>query len=266
MAGLRSLLAVGLATSVFVPSIASVQTGFLDRRVSVDGRTYRYQIYLPLEYEQAKLWPVLVDLHGNGAQGSDGIRQTAHFLADEIRLHRSRFPLVAVFPQAPTGSTWTSGNMPEVVHAEIDATLRDFRADRDRVYLSGFSMGATGAYVIASRQPQRFAAMFAVAGDLPAEAVTIAAALRRLPIHVFHGADDERVPVEQSRNLVAALTRVNAPVTYTEFPATRHGPAAEKAYGDPALFEWLLAQRRTNSVRQDDVQPRVFGRHGVHGR
>lgn len=244
MTRLRALFLAALATSAWVPMSAAVQTGFLDRSVSAAGRTYRYQVYLPLEYDEANEWPVLVDLHGNGAQGSDGIRQTAHFLADEIRLHRSRFPIVAIFPQAPIGGTWTTATVPEVVDAEIDATIRDFHVDRNRVYLSGFSMGATGAFVIAARSPQRFAAMFVVAGEAPADLTNVAAALRRLPMHVFHGADDERVPVEQSRRLVAELQRLNALVTYTEFPATRHGPAAEKAYGDPALFEWLLAQRR----------------------
>jgi predicted peptidase len=240
-----------LATSLLTRPGDGTQTGFLDRSAVVDGKTYRYQLYLPLEYDSSPRWPVLVDLHGNGAQGSDGIRQTAHFLPEEIRLHRSRFPFIVVFPQAASGGTWTTGSMPAVVNAEIDATLRDLHADPDRVYLSGFSMGATGAYEIGARRPDRFAAIVAIAGPLPGDAATVARALQRIPIHIFHGGDDERVPVEDSRTLVAELKRVNAPVTYTEYPATHHGPAAEKTYGDPAVFDWLLAQRRHPRVPRD---------------
>ena len=105
-------------------------------------------------------------------------------------------------------------------------------------------MGGEGVYTIAARSPERFAAAFAIAGPVRADVKTLAQPLRSLPIHIFHGADDERVDVEQSRRLVAELKRVGSPVIYTEYAATHHGPAAEKAYGDESLYRWLLAQRR----------------------
>src|SRR5438046_747491 len=55
-----------------------IQTGFLDRSVAVGGSTYRFAVYVPSDYTADRAWPVLIDLHGNGAQGDDGIRQTAH--------------------------------------------------------------------------------------------------------------------------------------------------------------------------------------------
>ena len=134
--GIRVALFVaisGLGLTAVSAGQQGTTTGFLDRSIALGGATYRYQVYLPAEYTPEKEWPVLVDLHGNGAQGSDGIRQTAHFLADEIRMHRSRFPLIAVFPQAAVSNSWVTGAMPEMVDAEVGATLREFRIDVDLV-------------------------------------------------------------------------------------------------------------------------------------
>jgi len=227
-----------------VPDVLA-DTGFLDRTVVVDGATYRFSVYVPPDFTAAKRWPVLVDLHGNGAQGSDGIRQTAHFLADQIRLARSRFPLLAIFPQAARGETWQSMTMQSMVIAELEAVLGEFHGDPDRLYLGGFSMGADGTYAIAARWPGRFAAAYAIAGFVPLRVDELTAQLRQLPMRIFHGESDERVPVDRSRQLVTTLRKIGARVEYTEYPNTRHGPAAEKAYAEDNFVTWLLAHHRS---------------------
>jgi len=52
------------------------------------------------------------------------------------------------------------------------------------------------------------------------------------------------VPVEQSRRLVPVLKKASADVRYTEIAGASHVGGADKTYGDRAVFEWLLAQRR----------------------
>jgi predicted peptidase len=187
---------------------------------------------------------VLVDLHGNGAQGDDGIRQTAHFLADQIRLKRSRFPLIVVFPQAAIGTTWNTRAMQDMVFAEIDAAQAEFHGDPDRLYLSGFSMGGAGVYEVAARGPERFAALLAIAGFVRDDPQQVVARLGRIPLKIVHGAMDERVPVDGARRIAADLKKAGAPVEYIEYPDARHGPTAERIYADPRAVDWLLAQRR----------------------
>jgi predicted peptidase len=186
----------------------------------------------------------LLDLHGNGAQGDDGIRQTAHFLADQIRLKRSRFPLLVVFPQAARGTTWNSLAMQDMVIVELDHTMAEFHGDPHRLYLSGFSMGGAGVYDIAARWPERFAALVAISGFVPTDHADLLERIRRIPLRIFHGASDERVSVDGARRLAAELTKAGAPVQYVEYPGARHGPTAEMTYADPAVIDWLLSQRR----------------------
>lgn len=240
------LVAIILTVVAAVPRGQSRQTdtGFLDRNVVLDGVIHRFQVYAPAEYTPDKAWPVLVDLHGNGAQGDDGIRQTAHFLADQIRLNRSRFSLIAVFPQAARGTTWDSPAMQAMVIAEIDKTLTEFHGDPRRLYLSGFSMGGAGVYQIAARWPERFAALVAIAGFVPTDHGDLVTRIRHIPLRIVHGASDERVSVDGARQLAAELKRAGAPAEYVEYPDTRHGPTAEKTYADASVIEWLLSQRR----------------------
>jgi predicted peptidase len=219
-------------------------TGFLDRTVMLSDVTYRFQVYVPADYTSDTAWPVLVDLHGNGAQGDDGIRQTAHFLADQIRLKRSQFPLIAIFPQAARGTTWNSPSMQEMVVAEIDHAFAEFHGDPRRLYLSGFSMGGAGVFEIAARWPERFAGLVAISGFVPSDHADLIKRIRGIPLRIFHGARDERVAVDGARQLATELKKAGALAQYIEYPGTRHGPTAEKTYADPGVLDWLLSQHR----------------------
>lgn len=232
-----------LALLAFAPA-QPVETGFLDRHIVVAGTTYRFSVYVPPDFSRDNTWPVLVDLHGNGAQGADGIRQTAHFLGESIRMDRARFPLLVVFPQAARETSWSTAAMQEMVIAELDRVASEFHGDPKRTYLSGFSMGGAGVYGIAARWPDRFAALLAIAGAVPADDATLVSRLRRIPLRIVHGTDDERVPVEGARRLAGDLKKASAPVVYVEYSGTRHGPTAERAYDDPLVLEWLLAQHK----------------------
>jgi predicted peptidase len=240
--------AVAVVLAVFVTTAFAqpqhTETGFLDRTVVWSGTRYRFAVYVPSEYTRESAWPILVDLHGNGAQGDDGVRQTAHFLADQIRMNRSRFPLVVVFPQAARGTTWATPAMQEMVIAEIETVLEEFHGDPHRVYLTGFSMGGEGVYRMAARWPERFAALVAIGGVVPDDHANMARRLQRIPLTIVHGARDERVPVEGARRFAAELKQIDIPVDYIEYADARHGPTAERAYADARLLDWLLAQRR----------------------
>jgi predicted peptidase len=236
--------------------------------VTVRGATYHYQVYVPREYTPKKLWPVIVDLHGHGSQGDDGLRQTFRGIADAIRVNRSPYPAIVVFPQAQVGTRFSYPGMQEMVAAELDQAIQEFHGDGARVYLIRFSMGGGGVYRIASRWPERFAALVAIAGpveelsgkmtedaieiDRKTNAFTSAAdpfhalakRIRAIPTLIFHGEADQSVPVEHARRLSSELKKAGATVQYTEYPATDHVGAASKAYRSLEMIEWLLAQRR----------------------
>lgn len=256
-----------LVVTLLISCPAFAETGFLDLSIKLKGETYPYQVYVPADYTTAKLWPIIVYLHGNGRQGNDGLRQTVSGLADSIRQDRSLFPAIAIFPQAKAGTRWLFPEMEELVIAELDRTIAQFHGDRRRIYLTGFSMGATGVYRIAYRWPEKFAAVVAIAGRVetrstsateelaidrranlfvgaPDPFAALALRIKDIPMWIFQGDKDETVPVDQSRRLVAALKKADADVRYTEYPGANHVTAAERSYAESEMIEWLFKQHR----------------------
>ena len=101
-----------MRTSIIVASLAIVmsagtvsarptETGFLNRSVLVDVAQYRYQVYVPRQFERSDAWPIILALHGGGEYGVDGQSQTEVGLARAIRRRADRFPAIVVFPQSP---------------------------------------------------------------------------------------------------------------------------------------------------------------------
>jgi predicted peptidase len=253
-----------LAVLALLSGVAQAQTretGFLDRRASVAGRSYRYQVFVPAAYTPAQRWPVILFLHGAGERGDDGLLQTQVGLGAALRQNAARFPALIVFPQAPAESLWT-GVPAQVAIAALDEISREFQTDSDRVYLTGLSMGGNGAWYLAYRYPSRFAALVpicgfvtpfgpwarpftpVVPGDSGAPFDALARQVRRVPTWIVHGEVDNVVPVEQSRQAAAALKAAGASVQYVEVPGTGHN-SWDAAYGSPSLIRWLFAQRRS---------------------
>jgi predicted peptidase len=256
------VLAVGAISAV--PARAqAVETGFLNRSVAIDGAEYRYQVYLPREYITSRSWPVILALHGGGQYGRDGILQTDVGLAAAIRRHPDRFPAVIVFPQSPPGGTAGFQGLGErIALAALDRSAAEFHGDRSRTYLTGLSMGGNGAWSLAFRHPERFAALLVVCGFVetftgttsgvhypPIVAdgrdpfATIAKQVSRMPVWIFHGEADATVPVAISRRMAAALEAIGADVQYTELPGIGHN-AWDNAYDRAEVFTWLFRQRR----------------------
>ena len=262
---MRNPIVAAFVALLFVPAgVAAqaqpkIQTGFLDRSVTLGGQTYRYQVFVPATYTANQRWPVILFLHGAGERGSDGYFQTQVGLGSAIRQNSARFPAIAVFPQATAESSWT-GTLARVALLALDQTTREYQADPSRVYLTGLSMGGNGTWYIAYRNPKRFAAIAPICGWIspqfwkaadpvvPADSGEIYSAfgrqLRQTPTWIFHGEVDPAVPVDESRKTFAALQAVSAPVQYTEVPGTGHN-SWDPAYGSPKFWAWLLAQRRT---------------------
>lgn len=232
-------------------------TGFINKYLLFEGTPHRYVVYVPYTYTPSKAWPLIVFLHGAGERGSDGLLQTEVGIGTAIRRFPDRFPAIVLFPQCPNDEFW------DVMFAPIEhmmaCTRDEYAIDPSRIYLTGLSMGAYGAWLWASMRPDTFAALMPICGGGNVE--EIAARLGRslagdygapeerirrlatLPTWVFHGADDPTVPVERSREMVAALKAAGGNVQYTEFPNTGHN-SWDPAYTHKEAIRWLFKQRR----------------------
>ena len=260
--GIMSKFAIsGLAVLMLVlPSYARQETGFLDRTVSVQGQTYRYQVFVPAMWDARKKWPVILALHGAGERGSDGLLQTDVGFAHAIREHAEGDAFIAVLPQCSKDKFWIDPSEEAQALAALEAAIKEFKGDRERIYLTGLSMGGCGTWDLAAKYPHRFAAYLVICGgihdpkgypglhvglvDDPKITDPYAETAQRVgttPVWIFHGEADDTVPVEESRKMRDALQAVRGNVKYTEYPGVGH-QSWDKAYAEPEVIPWLLMQ------------------------
>jgi predicted peptidase len=209
-----------------------------------------YLLYLPEEYgkpeAQGKKWPLLVFLHGSGESGSDLEKVKAHGPPKLIAGGKA-FPFIVVSPQAPT--TPRRGWDVETLNALLDEIIAHYAVDEDRVYLSGLSMGGYGAWAWATANPERFAAVAPICGG--GQPRMAARRMRDLPVWAFHGAKDPTVPVQESEDMIAALTKAGAAeAKLTIYPEAGHD-SWTVTYDNPELYAWLLRHERKKPAAGD---------------
>ena len=245
------------ATTKFVPAAA---TGFQ----LIDSAEGRYYAYVPKDaaarVAAGEKLPVILYLHGGGERGANPVLPTQEGLGPFVEARHGDFPFVVLFPQCPSGQFWAEPVQQARVLRILDDAMPRVHGDAERVYLTGNSMGGYGTWLIAAEHPEKFAAIAPICGGVkPPRGVPIpkdsrfgnmadpftavAEALGSLPTWAFHGAKDWLVSPHQSEKIVAALHAHGNDAKYTVYPGVGHA-SWNRAYADPALFDWLALQRR----------------------
>jgi predicted peptidase len=221
-----------------------------------------YRILYPENYDRKKKYPLILFLHGAGERGNDNEKQLIWggklFLDPE---NRKNFPAIVVFPQCPAESFWavakidrnvqpyTIGfdynNVPNWPLAAANELVRrisgEEAVDKSRIYISGLSMGGMGTFETIYRYPDLYAAAMPICGGGDHDKYDKRVA--RVPFWVFHGDADAVVDVKLSREMVAKLKSLKAPVRYTEYPGVNHN-SWSNAFAEPDYLGWMFNQKR----------------------
>lgn len=228
---------------------------------------YRYMVYLPPGYaEQQREWPLVLSLHGRGEWGDNLQLVRSRGLARHLS-RGNALQAVVVAPQSPQGQMWHP--------LFLDAVMRDVAAryqfDRQRVYLTGLSMGGIGSWNMAMAWPGRFAAVAPIAGSLmndiaadqmgmdPPPAEQLLPFLRRLqhlPVWVFHGDRDTLVDTLLGKRSAELFEKAGGKPRMTIYPMTDHDSWTPTYSENPDFYPWLLAQKNPDA-RWDEARPTI---------
>jgi predicted peptidase len=199
-----------------------------------------YLLFLPENYGREKeSWPLILFLHGAGERGSDIEKVKVHGPPKIVQTKKD-FPFIVVSPQCPEDEWWTDKT--EMLINLLDDIVARYDVDTERIYLTGLSMGGYGSWALASKYPDRFAAVVPICGGGDP---ILARTLKDVPIWAFHGAKDSVVPVEESKRLVEAVNARDGNAKLTIYPDANHDSWTE-TYNNPKLYDWLLEHRRTS--------------------
>jgi hypothetical protein len=111
---------------------------------------------------------------------------------------------------------------------------RTFAIDRDRTYVAGHSMGGWASWLLPVLYPDRFAATYPASG-LPewegANTTPLLENMREVPAVIFHGTEDELVPVTGAVDQAERLRDLGYRYRLYLFPGQEH-------YGPPIVDQW----------------------------
>ena len=227
------------------------RTGDFERHYLLEGanEVMPYRVYVPKAYSPTAGAPLVIALHGLGGNEDSFFDQYSKLPPQLAEKHG--FLLAAPhgfrvdgFYGSPMMSTDAAARRrSEYSEKDVLEVLRlmkaNYKVDESRIYLIGHSMGAIGTWALASKYPDIWAALVPFSGvGSPA----LAERMKGIPQLVVHGDNDATVNVSGSRNMVAALKKAGANVTYLEIPGGSHTDMVVPNL--PKAFEFLAGQRK----------------------
>jgi len=252
--------------------------GYTAHTFSAQGNTLTYYLFIPVNYNPAQKYPLVLLLQGGGERskpGNTAAQNEKLLLGDpyaavwssdynapgnpQIQQH---WPCFVVVPQIELSQQWVNVNVNAGSYIQpaqpsiplgltkdlLDMLQKEYTGiDSTRLYITGLSNGGYGTWDAIERWPDYFAAAAPIAG---AGDPSKAAVLRDLPIWAFHGSADTTVPVSGSRDMIAAIQSAGGFPRYTEFAGQGHGvwPYVYGLNTNPLrvtdFFPWFFAQHR----------------------
>lgn len=129
-------------------------------RSGVDGSTQPYGVVVPAGYDGTRPMRLDVVLHGSLSRwaGSAELRFETWFKPNEAGGAAGDEDYIEIYPLGRVENGYRWAGETDIFEA-IEAVSRNYRIDRDRIVLRGFSMGASGTWHVGLKHPDRFVAL-----------------------------------------------------------------------------------------------------------
>jgi poly(3-hydroxybutyrate) depolymerase len=207
-----------------------------------------YRVYVPTTYTGSKPLPLVVALHGLGANEDSFMDGYARRLPQLAEQHG--FIVVTPLGYRVDGfygynyrTDAASRREHELSELDVMRVLermrRDYQIDERRIYLMGHSMGAIGTWWLAAHYPDVWAAIGPIAGI--GDPVSVAR-MKHIPQFVVHGDADPTVSVVGSRTMVAALKKHGVDHIYVEVAGGGHSDIVVPNLA--AMFQFFETKRQ----------------------
>lgn len=222
----------------------------------IDDTDQPYRLYLPSAYDGKKRLPLFIALHGTGGDQNKYFGHPTY--GDGIYKKEAEARGIAVVCPHGRGTTEYRGIGENDVLVVVEEVCRRFLIDRDRIVLSGQSMGGTGTTYLCCRYPDLFAAGVPLASTYGH--LALVENLRHVPMLYVQGekdwpvyAQDGPIPISRRMEELGYNGRLWI------VPGAGHNTMKTST---GAVLDWAVEQRRVKHP------PRVTFRAylPIHGR
>jgi poly(3-hydroxybutyrate) depolymerase len=218
-----------------------VGTTILRETVCSDGVTRPWVVYVPSTYSLDRPDPLLVALHGGVSRAEIIEDPLLHVSESEYTALARANGMLAIFPYGQDGATWWDevgmGNIRNLVRT----MKREYNVDDDRVYMIGFSDGASAGFLHAMLVPTDYAAIVALnghmgVGSLDGDLPTFAPNFANIPVYAVTTFDDGLYPSERMRPTVEMARKAGGDIFYREYEGEHDFTYAEEELPRIAAF------------------------------
>jgi len=217
------------------------------RFTATNGVSFCYRAYYPdVQYKV----PVVFYLHGMGQRGTDNSAQLDSCVGSvmSVTTEKQEYSAAVIAPQCPGNMLWRDDVMLQALSEFIDSASTDKRIDRNRVYVTGFSMGGDATWKLAITYPGLLSTVMPVCGgplesmepdrpDIPPETAD-------LNIWAFNNFDDFTVRPNFSKYVFSRLWsyKLSDSLNFTESVSGGHDPT--DVYRNRKCLIWMLSTKR----------------------
>ena len=191
-----------------------------------------YAIAIPRGYDGQDARPLVLALHPGGARipyyGAAFVEQIVGRGLDGVHA-------VIVAPDCPT-QAWTDPIADQAVMALLARVLADYRIDRRRILVTGFSLGGRGTWFMASHHADVFTAAIAMAAPTGDETLD---RLATIPTYVIHSREDQVVPFAPAERTARALEKLGRPIRFEALDAASHYDMGAYVEPLPRAGRWV---------------------------
>ncbi|MGB9893419.1 MAG: dienelactone hydrolase family protein, partial [Candidatus Saccharicenans sp.] len=196
--GLLILLIIHVFTGAwaFNPSRVATALDFQQKTLTLeDGTLLRYTLYVPPSISNNKPVPLVLALHYGGTVTPYFGKDILVYLIEPALWNLGA---IMVSPDCP-GRGWNNPKSEQAILALLDFLLKNYPVDKNKIVITGYSLGAMGTWYLVSRHPDLFSAAIPISG-IPREEISLAG--NKTPIYAIHSEDDELIPVEQVKQFI----------------------------------------------------------------
>ena len=207
------------------------------------------RVYYP-DISGPRTFPLIVYLHGAGQNGFDNEKQ----LDDSVgclysfTYDREDYKSVILIPQCPDGVYWRDEDMLEALKELIETFSDHPLIDKDRIYITGFSMGGDASWKLALNYPELMSTIIPVCGgpltSMEPDIPNVPTGMENLNIWAFNNFDDGVVRPSYSKRIFGELWTISdgEHLNFTEYISGGHNP--KQVYTNRDILIWMLSTKR----------------------
>jgi len=192
----------------------------------VDGTDRPWVLYIPENYWNQRSHSLIIALHGGVSRKNISEDPVAWAKESQwLQLARSNGWL-AIFPFGQGGATWWDAVGMTNIRRQLQLVKHHYNVDDDRVYLAGFSDGASAGFLYAMIRPDDFAAIVALnghmgVGSLDGDLPTYAANMANTPIYAVTTDQDGLYPTSVMAPTINSAISAGADILYRQLSGTQ---------------------------------------------